>query len=704
MRINTLLRYLIVSFIVFFTSVNAWATYSGTGTFTKITSLTDLTDGYYVVAYGTTFAMSNTNAGSYFGNTAITPTNNVITNPDVAIVWSINTHVDGGRTIYNESSAKYVSYTGSSNAAYAVASVTGGSERWTFAYTSSLFTITNISSSTRLLQYNSSNPRFACYTTSSSQANITLYKLDQATCTASNLAFATPSYSKIVGAASFTQTATSLNQTTAVTYSSSNPAVASVNSTTGEVTIAGAGSATITATQAAGTHNAVSYCAATATYTIDVASNAPTITVTDVTVPELTATVGNSDTETINISGVNLSENITLSLTGTNADQFSLSTYSVSQTAGTAANTLVVISYIPTTAGTHTATMTCASAGATTVTRTLNGTSSWASLSTPVATEATAISDTGFTANWNAVSGATSYSLDVKKVTVSNNGSTSKLSENFAGFSSGTTTTPGSEITTTLDTYTQSAGWIGTKVFPAGGIVKLGSSSALGNITTPSIDLSADGGSFTLSFKAVAWSGDATSVKVYLNNTLVQTVTGLSNDGSTLKTFTLNLTGGTSTSKIKIEGLQASSSRFFLDDVAITQSGLSTSEVAIDGSPFTVTENSKTFTGLTPGSTYKYSVIASNEHVTSTASNVVSVTTSGSTGLFPVFGSKDLQISVVDGKLLVNATVNQKIVLYNVAGQKVYEQRAAEGINTITVPVSGMYIVSVGAKSAKVIL
>ncbi len=523
-------------------------------------------------------------------------------------------------------------------------------------------------------------------------------------CTSSNLSFATPSYTKIVGAANFTQAATSLNQTTAITYSSSNSAVASVNSATGEVTIVGAGSATITATQDAGTHNAVSYCAATATYTIDVASNTPTITVTDITVPELTATVGNSDTETINISGVNLSENIILSLTGTNADQFSLSTYSVSQTAGTAANTLVVISYIPTTAGTHIATMSCTSAGATTVTRTLNGASSWASLSTPVATEGTGISDTGFTANWNAVSGATSYSLDVKKVTVSNNGSTSKLSENFAGFTGGTISTPGSEITSTFDTYTQIPGWTGTKVFQAGGAVKLGSGSALGNMTTPSIDLSAEGGSFTLTFKAVAWSGDATSVKVYLNNVLFQTVTGLSNDQSTFKTFTVNMTGGTSTSKIKIEGLQASSSRFFLDDVAITQSGLSTSEVAIDGSPFTVTENSKTFTGLTPGSTYKYSVIASNEHVTSTASNVVSVTTSGSTGLFPVFGGNDLQISVVNGKLLVNASVNQKIVLYNVAGQKVYEQRAAEGINTITVPVSGMYIVSVGTKSAKVIL
>ena len=154
---------------------SAKAQYSGTGTFTKITALADLTDGYYVVAYGTTFAMNNTNAGSFFANTAITPTSNVITNPSSAIVWKIQTHVDGGRTIYDETNSKYVSYTGSSNASYAVTSVAGGSERWTFAWVTSVFTVTNVTSATRLLQYNNPSSRFACYT--GSQQNITLYKM-----------------------------------------------------------------------------------------------------------------------------------------------------------------------------------------------------------------------------------------------------------------------------------------------------------------------------------------------------------------------------------------------------------------------------------------------------------------------------------------------------------------------------------------------
>ena len=108
-----------------------WSQYSGSGTFTKITSTSDLTDGYYVIAYGATQAMNNVNgSNNYFGNTAISPTGGTtITNPNAAIVWKIQTD-GGGKTIYNESSAKYVSYTGSSNQAQEVSSVTSNNQRF----------------------------------------------------------------------------------------------------------------------------------------------------------------------------------------------------------------------------------------------------------------------------------------------------------------------------------------------------------------------------------------------------------------------------------------------------------------------------------------------------------------------------------------------------------------------------------------------
>ncbi|KAF0200157.1 MAG: hypothetical protein FD170_3710 [Bacteroidetes bacterium] len=152
-----------------------WGQYTGTGTFNKITSLTDLTDGYYVIVNsGDGFAMNNTNGGSYFEHTSITPSSNTITNPGASIVWKIENN-GNGRSIFNEASSKYVSYTGSSNAAYAVDAVTSDAQRWTFTYAPDVFSVANLATSGRILQYNSSSPRFACYTTS--QQRILLYKL-----------------------------------------------------------------------------------------------------------------------------------------------------------------------------------------------------------------------------------------------------------------------------------------------------------------------------------------------------------------------------------------------------------------------------------------------------------------------------------------------------------------------------------------------
>ena len=155
---------------------SAWGQYTGSGTFTKITSLGDLTDGYYVIVNsGDAFAMNNTNAGSFFGNTSVSPSSNTILNPSTSIVWKIEIN-SGGRTIYNEVTSKYVSYTGSSNAAYAVDAVTADAQRWDISYASNLFVFANLAISARILQYNASSPRFACYT--SAQQKILLYKLE----------------------------------------------------------------------------------------------------------------------------------------------------------------------------------------------------------------------------------------------------------------------------------------------------------------------------------------------------------------------------------------------------------------------------------------------------------------------------------------------------------------------------------------------
>lgn len=191
-------------------------------------------------------------------------------------------------------------------------------------------------------------------------------------CTSSNLTFENTTINKTVGDASFTQTATSLNLTTAITYSSSAPLVAAVNASTGEITLGSAGTATITATQNVGTQNSISYCSSTASYNINV-KNTPTLTVTEVQFPTLTTKVGIPITETINISGINLSNDIAITIAGADANMFSISQNSIAQQAGIGPNTIINVTYTPTTPGSHTATLNLSSAGTDNISQVLNG-------------------------------------------------------------------------------------------------------------------------------------------------------------------------------------------------------------------------------------------------------------------------------------------------------------------------------------------
>ena len=94
----------------------------------------------------------------------------------------------------------------------------------------------------------------------------------------------------------------------------------------------------------------------------------PTITAS-ASSASLSTEVGTPVTKKITINGSNLTGNISLALSGTNADQFSLSSTSLSSTGGD-----VTITYNPTAGGSHSATITASSAGADDVKITLKGT------------------------------------------------------------------------------------------------------------------------------------------------------------------------------------------------------------------------------------------------------------------------------------------------------------------------------------------
>ena len=106
------------------------ATYAGTGTFVKITSMSEVeTDTYYVlrgIDGSTVKVMKNTISSSKMGTADDPVSENVITNPGVAIVWKLGGKKDA-YTLYNQSVSKYVEITANATGGYALnASPTSG--------------------------------------------------------------------------------------------------------------------------------------------------------------------------------------------------------------------------------------------------------------------------------------------------------------------------------------------------------------------------------------------------------------------------------------------------------------------------------------------------------------------------------------------------------------------------------------------------
>lgn len=151
-------------------------------TYDQITTLGDLTDGNYLIvgdhnSSSNDGLMENTTAGSvYIDYTAIT-------NPGASITTGFtannifNITVSGGTiTIYNASSG-YASWGragATDNDADFYSGTVADTERWTPTVNSGLWTLANVSNSSRILQWNNSAPRFVAYT--SSQVKLKLYK------------------------------------------------------------------------------------------------------------------------------------------------------------------------------------------------------------------------------------------------------------------------------------------------------------------------------------------------------------------------------------------------------------------------------------------------------------------------------------------------------------------------------------------------
>lgn len=117
--------------------------------------------------------------------------------------------------------------------------------------------------------------------------------------------------------------------------------------------------------------------------------------------------------------------------------------------------------------------------------------------------------------------------------------------------------------------------WSGNSNFPgystvyqAGGAIRIGKSGGTGYVKTKALDLSANGGKYTVSFDVKGWTSVEGNIVVTPSSGEAQTVSYTNTVSDGFETKTLEFTGGTSSTTIKIA---TSKKRAYLDNIRITQ-------------------------------------------------------------------------------------------------------------------------------------
>lgn len=128
---------------------------------------------------------------------------------------------------------------------------------------------------------------------------------------------------------------------------------------------------------------------------------------------------------------------------------------------------------------------------------------------TPEILPATEITDNSFTANWTDVEGAERYTLELSALKPQGSPIDNVvLSETLAKFKTGKNTADGfTDLSDNLDRYMQNAGWTGLKVFTSQYGAKIGTTSTIGHLTTPLLNISSSCLTIRFTAKAVASAG-----------------------------------------------------------------------------------------------------------------------------------------------------------------------------------------------------
>ena len=372
-----------------------------------------------------------------------------------------------------------------------------------------------------------------------------------------------------------------------------------------------------------------------------------------------------TDTASVFIKASNLTGDLSLAFSGTDASRFSVNLPVLSK-ADAEAGFKLIITYSAENVGAQTAQLTISGGGITATSINLKATSSDEFLALP----ASNISANSFTANWSVSAGATGYMLNVYSL-LSNGGTLSKtlLEEDFLS---------GLPTAWTASGYTDNT---------LASNIRLASGSNTGKISLPPLNLSSTGSVLTVRAKQYSNDTGAQLTATIDNLPLAVWTTAVGNQD-----FTVNIPQSSSASVIALSA--ASGSRVYVDYVKVQTQGAVLTPVSVSGYPVSVGNVlNYTVTNLQSDSTYYYSVTPQG-NITSISVSM-KVHTLLNTAINRNHTSNLIWNSLSDGVLVHNLSAGSTILVIDKMGRAIQSLKTNNTELKITLPQKGIYLLQI---------
>jgi endonuclease I len=373
---------------------------------------------------------------------------------------------------------------------------------------------------------------------------------------------------------------------------------------------------------------------------------------------------GNNRSTTLHVKASNLTGNLTLSLTGTNASDFTVSTQTIEKTQAESGFD-VTVTYNAVSVGAKAAVLNIAGGGVTSVSVPLKALSSDEFMALP----ASNVSHSGFTANWTVSATAQNYSLNV--FTLESDGSTQPAVLLEESFDNG------------MPALWDAGGFTEVK----DGSVRMASGGSNGSISTPPMDLSTSG--MVLTVKAKRYGTDSNAdITVSIDN---GEVTKWTTEASS-KEFSITLDEFSDASVITFSA--ASGRRVFIESVKLEIPAEVYRPVSVAGFPVE-TGNILTYpvNGLLENTLYYYSVTALGNDAKE--SERIAVETQSANAVDKTEKNNTLWIRTQSGVQLKNMSDNYQITVTDLLGKKVFTQSSSSPELHISLPQKGLYLLRI---------